>query len=55
MAKTKQPKTVAMRLSPDLLDGVEKFRVKLVKEQPGQRVTASDAMRRLLEIGLVNA
>ena len=55
MAKPKEPKTVAMRLSPELLAHVEEFRAKLTKESPGQRVTASDAMRRLLEIGLARA
>jgi hypothetical protein len=52
MTKPAEPKTVAMRLPPKLLEQVEKFREKLAKERPGQRVTASDAMRVLMERGL---
>ena len=56
MAAKKKPKIVAVQLPADLQVRVEKFHTELAKKSPtGQTVTASDALRVLLEIGLAHA
>ena len=52
MAKTKEPRSYAMRLDARMSDLVERYRKKLADAQPGQRVTASDAIRRIMEAGV---
>lgn len=52
MATPKEP-TIATRVSQELLKKIKKFQADLAKERPGVKIKRSDAVRVLIERGLL--